>query len=65
MIRSIIWGLLIIAFGMWIRLAKLGVITSGVIFRRDWPIIIVIIGLLTVGEGISWAFRRGRKRCGD
>lgn len=65
MIRSIIWGLVIIAIGMWIWLAKLGVITSGVIFRRDWPIIIVIIGLLTVGEGISWAFRRGRKRCGD
>jgi hypothetical protein len=47
MIRSIIWGLVIIAIGMWIWLAKL---------------IIVIAGLLTVGEGISWAFRRGRRK---
>jgi hypothetical protein len=49
---------------MWIWLAKLGVITSGIVFSRDWPVIIVIVGLLTVGEGISWIFRRGRKRCG-
>lgn len=65
MIRTIIWGLVIIAIGMWIWLAKLGVIASGIVFQRDWPAIIVIVGLLTVGEGISWAFRRGRKRCGE
>lgn len=59
--RSIIWGLIVIAIGTWIWLANLGVITSGIIFRRDWPIIIVIVGLLTVGEGISWAIRRGRR----
>ena len=64
MIRTIIWGLVIMAIGMWIWLAKLGVVASGIIFHRDWPVIIVIIGLLTVGEGISWIFRRGRKRCG-
>jgi hypothetical protein len=45
---------------MWIWLANLGLITSGIIFRRDWPVIIIIVGLLTVGEGISWAIRRGR-----
>jgi hypothetical protein len=60
-VRSIIWGLIVIAIGTWIWLANLGVITSGIIFRRDWPIIIVIVGLLTVGEGISWAIRRGRR----
>lgn len=65
MVRTIIWGLVIAAIGMWVWLAKLGVITSGVVLRRDWPVIIVIIGLLTVGEGISWFFRRGRKRCDE
>ena len=65
MIRTIIWGLVIIAVGLWIWLAKLGVITTGIVFSRDWPIIIVIAGLLTVGEGISRIFRRGRKRCGE
>ena len=64
MIRTIIWGLIVIAIGMWIWLANLGVIASGIVFHRDWPVIIVIVGLLTVGEGISWAFRRGRNRCG-
>ena len=61
MIRSIIWGLVIAAIGMWVWLANLGIITSGIVFRRDWPVIIVIIGLLTVGEGVSWAIRRGRR----
>jgi hypothetical protein len=62
-IRTIIWGLIIIGIGMWIWLANLGVIMSGIVFSRDWPVII-IVGLLTVGEGLSWVFRRGRKRCG-
>ncbi len=61
MIRSIIWGLVIAAIGMWIWLANLGVLGSGIVFHRDWPVIIVIDGLLTVGEGISWAIRRGRR----
>lgn len=61
MIRTIIWGLVIMAIGAWIWLAKLGVITSGIVFRRDWPVIIIVIGLLTVGEGISWVVRRGRR----
>lgn len=61
MIRTIIWGIIIVAIGMWIWLAKLGVITTGIVFSRDWPVIIVIVGLLTVGEGISWFVRRGRR----
>ena len=61
MIRTIIWGLIVMAIGTWLWLANLGVVTSGIIFRRDWPVIIVVVGLLTVGEGISWAIRRGRR----
>jgi hypothetical protein len=60
-IRTIIWGLIVMAIGTWLWLANLGVVTSGIIFRRDWPVIIVVVGLLTVGEGISWAIRRGRR----
>ena len=65
MVRTIIWGLVIIAIGMWIWLARLGVITSGIVFSRDWPVIIVIVGLLTVGEGVSWIIRRRRRGCCD
>jgi len=60
-IRSIIWGLVIIAIGLWIWLANLGVLTSGIIFRRDWPVIIIVVGLLTVAEGVSWILRRRRR----
>jgi len=60
-IRSIIWGLVIIAIGLWIWLANLGVLTSGIVFRRDWPVIIIVVGLLTVAEGVSWILRRRRR----
>ncbi len=61
MIRTIIWGLVTIGVGLWIWLANLGVLTSGVVFKRDWPVIIIVVGLLSVGEGISWAIKRGRR----
>lgn len=61
MIRTIIWGLVIAGIGLWVWLANLGVLPSGVVFKRDWPVIIIVIGLLTVGEGISWLIRRGRR----
>jgi len=57
-IRTILWGIIIIAIGMWIWLAKLGVITSGIVFSRDWPVIIVIVGVMTLAEGVSWYIRR-------
>jgi len=64
MIRTIVWGLVIVAFGVWIWLGKLGRL-SQFNFGRDWPVIIIVVGLLTVAEGVSWLLRKGRKRCGD
>jgi hypothetical protein len=61
MVRTIIWGLVIIGVGLWIWLANLGVLTTGIVFSRDWPVIIIVVGLLSVGEGISWIIRRGRR----
>lgn len=61
MIRTVLWGLIIITLGLWIWLANLGIISSGFIFRRDWPVIIIAIGLLTLGEGVSWLIRQRRK----
>lgn len=59
MVRSILWGLIIIAIGLWVWLANLGVMPSGIVFSRDWPIIIVIVGLMAVAEGIArWVRRR-------
>lgn len=61
MVRTIIWGLVIIGVGLWIWLANLGVLPTGIVFSRDWPVIIIVVGLLSVGEGISWIARRGRR----
>lgn len=61
MVRTIIWGLVIIGVGLWIWLANLGVLPTGIVFSRDWPVIIMVVGLLSVGEGISWIVRRGRR----
>jgi hypothetical protein len=58
MVRKIIWGLIIIVIGLWIWFANLGIIKHGISFGRDWPIIIIIIGIMTLIEGIAW-----RKRC--
>jgi len=59
--RGIVWGVIIIAVGLWIWLANLGVLTSGIVFSRDWPLIIVVVGLMTVAEGVSWFIRRRRR----
>lgn len=52
MVRTIIWGLVVMAIGFWIWLGNLRIIRP-ICLQRDWPLIIVIIGLLTIGEGIS------------
>jgi hypothetical protein len=58
MVRRIIWGFILIAIGLWIWFAKLGVISRGIEFHRDWPLIIVIIGIMTLVEAIIW-----KRRC--
>lgn len=61
MIRSISWGVIIMAIGAWVWLAKQNPeLIRGPVFRRDWPLIIVVIGVMTVVEGIAWSVRRRR-----
>ncbi len=49
----IIEGLILIVIGLLIWLSKLGVFSYQVIFRRDWPLILVIIGILILVETIT------------
>lgn len=61
MIRSISWGVIIMAIGAWVWLAKQNPeLIRSPVFRRDWPLIIVVIGVMTVVEGIAWSVRRRR-----
>ncbi|MFO7638177.1 MAG: DUF5668 domain-containing protein [bacterium] len=56
--RGIVWGLVLMAVGAWLWLANLGVLPTGIVASRDWPLLIVVVGLLTVFEGIRWLARR-------
>lgn len=49
----IIEGLILIVIGLLIWLSKLGVFSYRVIFRRDWPLILVIIGIIILVETIT------------
>jgi len=60
-IRSIAWGMIIMAIGAWVWVSRVNPdVLRGPAFRRDWPLIIVICGLMTVVEGIAWSVRRQR-----
>jgi hypothetical protein len=60
-IRGIAWGVIIMAIGAWVWLAKQNPeLVRGPAFRRDWPLIIVVIGVMTVVEGLAWSARRQR-----
>jgi hypothetical protein len=47
------------AIGGWVWLAKQNPeLIRGPLFRRDWPLIIVVVGVMTVVQGIAWSVRR-------
>jgi hypothetical protein len=58
MVHTIIWGILLLLIGAWLWLAKLGYLSFDL--ARDWPVIIIIVGLFTVIEGIVYFVRRKR-----
>jgi len=51
-VRAVLWGIIIIWFGIWLWLSNLGIIRWKIVFRRDWPVIIIIFGLMGVVEAI-------------
>jgi hypothetical protein len=49
------------AIGGWVWLARQNPeLIRSPLFRRDWPLIIVVAGVMTVVEGIAWSVRRRR-----
>ena len=51
--RTVFWGLILIAVGMLMWLSNLGVIPFDISFGRDWPVILMVIGIMGIVEGIS------------
>jgi len=55
---SIFWGIIIIGVGIWIWLSNYGI--ADFRWSRDWPVILVAIGLAILLESMAWAKRRKR-----
>lgn len=58
MLSRIIKGVIVILVGLWIWLANFGYLSFS--FSRDWPVLIIIIGILIIVEGIAKYIRRHR-----
>lgn len=56
--RGITWGVVLVAVGLWVWLANLGVLPSGIVASRDWPLLFVVAGAIMVFEGARWLVRR-------
>jgi hypothetical protein len=59
MVRSIVWGTIIILIGVWLLFAQLYPSPeTAPVLAKDWPIVIVTIGLAALGDGIIRGARR-------
>lgn len=57
--RKLKWGLIFIAAGTLLLANNYGLLSFEIEFSRDWPAILIAIGLLGAWEGI---FHRGREK---
>ena len=56
--RLVGWGVVLVLIGLWIWLSALGV--PYMVFSRDWPLLIVAVGINIVVRRITRAARRRR-----
>ncbi|OGS08743.1 MAG: hypothetical protein A2270_04105 [Elusimicrobia bacterium RIFOXYA12_FULL_51_18] len=62
-LRKFFWGLLVVAMGLAIWAHNYGLIALSFNFSRDWPIIIVIAGLMSIWKAVfgrHWWAKCGR-----
>ena len=59
MISRVIWGLVIVLLGAWLWTVRFnpGLVPAPV-FARDWPLLIVVAGLASIGAGAGRLLRR-------
>lgn len=68
-LHKVLWGLFWIALGAWILLSNHGLLAHGFSFHRDWPIILIAVGVLILVHsfargGHRWHAWRGAPCCG-
>ncbi len=58
--RRLRWGIGVLVLGLWIWLSALGV--PYISFSRNWPLLIVALGVLIIVRRVSRTTRRRRRR---
>jgi len=56
--NRIFWAIVFIVLGLWIWLSNLGYLY----FKRDWPILLVIIGIYMILTGVSHTMKRKSRK---
>lgn len=56
--NRIFWAIVFIVLGLWIWLSNLGYLY----FKRDWPILLVIIGIYIIISGVSGSVKRKSRK---
>jgi len=51
-LRKFFWGLLVISIGLLLWAHNYGLIALSFSFSRDWPIVIVLVGLMSVWNAL-------------
>jgi hypothetical protein len=64
-LRKFFWGLLVVAVGLLLWAHNYGLVALSFNFSRDWPIIIVIMGLLSVWNAIFGRHWWSKHCCAD
>ena len=62
--RKFFWGIIVVVLGALIWAGNFGLISFSFQFSRDWPIIIVIIGLSSIWNAVFGRQWWGHKCCG-
>lgn len=64
--RKFFWGLIVVAIGALIWAGNFGLISFSFQFSRDWPIIIVLLGLSSIWSAVFgrqwWGHKCGSSR---
>ena len=58
--RRLSWGIAVLVLGLWIWLSALGV--PYISFSRNWPLLIVVLGVLIIVRRVRRVTRRRRRR---
>ena len=57
--RNIYWALILIGIGIWILLSNYGIVVFN--FSKDWPVILIVIGIVEVLDVIFHVSAKKRK----